>query len=313
MSNQAQLHTQTDKPVILVTGAFSQIGQFLIPKLIKNYTLVTVSRKNKHPLHPEARLVKIDLLTAKKKDIEEIPRLFAIIHLAPVFILPEVLALFSDNLPQRVIAFSSTSIFGKKQSRDPYEQELISKLEQAENKIINYCSEKQINWTIFRPTLIYGADQDQNISFIRSIIKKYHFFPMVGAASGQSTGPGKGLRQPVHAYDLAIACLQVLHHSHSYNKSYNLSGGEILTYKEMVKRVFASLEKQPIIINIPLPLFRWIIKVLKVLPRYRFLSMEMANRMNSNLNFSHADAAADFNFQPMPFTLDFKLPDQRSQ
>jgi len=81
----------------------------------------------------------------------------------------------------------------------------------------------------------------------------------------------------------------------------------------MVKRIFESLGKKAMLVKIPLPLFRLLIKLLKVLPRYRFLSMEMANRMNSDLNFSHADATDDFNYQPMPFTLDFKAPDQLTQ
>ena len=298
---QSQNQGQTEKPVILVTGAFSQIGQFLIPKLVNKYTVICVSRKNKEQLHQQTQLVNIDLLTAEKKDVANIPPLFAIIHLAPVFILPQVLNLFSSNLPQRLIAFSSTSIVGKKNSSDPYEQELIGKLQRSENEIADYCEAKHINWTLFRPTLIYGANQDQNISFIRSIIEKYHFFPLVGQ--------GKGLRQPVHAYDLATACTQALQNSNTYNKSYNLSGGETLTYSNMVKRVFTFLGKKPIILNIPLPLFRVMIRLLKVLPKYRFLSMEMANRMNSDLNFSHAQAADDFNFQPMPFTLDFKARD----
>jgi nucleoside-diphosphate-sugar epimerase len=301
---------QPQNPTILVTGAYSQIGQFLLPELVKDYTVISVSRKNKLAVYHEAQLLNIDLITAEKKDIITVPELFAIIHLAPVFILPEVIKLFSDNLPQRIIAFSSTSIFGKKQSCDPHEQELISKLQQAENAIMEYCNPNHINWTIFRPTLIYGANQDKNISFIRSIINKYHFFPLVG--------DGKGLRQPVHAHDLALACVQALHNSKTYNKSYNLSGGETLTYSDMVKRIFNSLGKKVIILKIPLPVFRLAIKLLKVLPRYRFLSMEMANRMNSDLNFSHAQATNDFNYQPMPFTLafktqDFKSPDQSSQ
>jgi len=110
-----------------------------------------------------------------------------------------------------------------------------------------------------------------------------------------------------------MACVQALHNNNTYNKSYNLSGGETLTYSDMVKRIFESLGKKAMLVKIPLPLFRLLIKLLKVLPRYRFLSMEMANRMNSDLNFSHADATDDFNYQPMPFTLEFKLPEQHNQ
>jgi nucleoside-diphosphate-sugar epimerase len=68
----------------------------------------------------------------------------------------------------------------------------------------------------------------------------------------------------VHADDLAKACLAVMDHSTTYEKAYNLSGGEILSYRDMIIRIFLSLKQKPILITIPLPLFRTVISLLKI-------------------------------------------------
>lgn len=297
-------HVAAAKQTILVTGAFSQIGHFLLPKLIDEFSVISISRKSQLPRHTAEKVIKLDCLTADAKDISQLPELFAVIHLAPLFLLPNLLDVLVENLPRRIIAFSSTSIYGKKDSADPNEQKLINQLAQAEKQLIERCNAAQINWTIFRPTLIYGANQDKNISLIKKIIEKYHMFPIVGE--------GQGLRQPVHANDLATACLLALHNTNAFNKSYNLSGGETLTYTEMVKRVFYSLNKKVIILKIPLPVYRLLIRLLRTFPKYQFLSTEMAVRMNTDLNFSHQKARDDFDYQPVPFTLKSFAADQNA-
>ena len=88
-----------------------------------------------------------------------------------------------------------------------------------------------------RPTLIYGLGKVKNVREIAALIKRFGFFPIVGA--------GNGKRQPVHAEDLARACVSALLTETAANRAYNISGGEVLTYREMVNRIFASLADAP--------------------------------------------------------------------
>ncbi len=53
----------------------------------------------------------------------------------------------------------------------------------------------------------------------------------------------------MHADDLAIGVLQAMHNEKTYGKSYNVSGGEIVTYREMLERLFRVLDKKPRIIK----------------------------------------------------------------
>ncbi|MHB1051852.1 MAG: hypothetical protein ACYCZT_02110 [Thiobacillus sp.] len=116
-------------------------------------------------------------------------------------------------------------------------------------------------------------------------------------------GKAQGLRQPVHAQDVADACLAALQAPSAANRAYNLSGGEALAYRDMVARIFAALGRQPRLLTVPLWVFSLAVAVLRRLPRYRHCSAAMAQRMNRDLVFDHGDAAQDLDFRPRAFVL----------
>jgi hypothetical protein len=97
--------------------------------------------------------------------------------------------------------------------------------------------------------------------------------------------------------------LTLLNKPVSYNKAYNLSSGETLSYRQMVEKIFQILGKKPYFITIPLLLLRLVLKGARILPNYRFLTAEMANRTHQNLCFDHTEATQDFGYQPRSFLL----------
>lgn len=278
---------------ILVTGATSQIGRFLLPLLLDaGFTVHALSRTPPTTNNQSIVWHQIDIETEALPAIQ----INAIIHLAPLPLLPDLLARQSEHGFKdltHIIAFGSTSLFSKKDSSNQQERVFVQKLADAETSLANFCQVKKIAWTIFRPTLIYGCGQDKNITVIAEFIRRFKFFPLIGEATG--------LRQPVHSNDLAKACLTVLNNPKAFNRAYNLSGGETLSYREMIERIFEALTLPPRFIHIPLILFMALIKVAAILPRYRYLSGEMARRMNQDLNFDHEQAKHDFGYRPINF------------
>jgi len=161
--------------------------------------------------------------------------------------------------------------------------------------VSHFCTAHGIAYTILRPTLIYDEGQDENVSRIASLIRKLGFFPVCGAASG--------LRQPVHARDLAHAAIQALPAEAAFNQAYNLSGGEALTYRAMVERIFRGLGKTPLIVSLPLEVWKFALTALDWLRPNKTLkrNVNMVARMNVDLWFDHAAATHDFGYRPGPF------------
>jgi len=277
------------KPSIIVTGASSQIGRFALPRLAaQGFAVHALSRK------PPAIAAGPGFLW-HQADIAAGPlpavNADALVHLAHLALLPPLI----PQLPhlRRVVAFGSTSVFSKQDSPDPREQAVAAQLAEAERAVASACEARGIAWTMLRPTLVYGLGLDKNVETITRFIRRFGFFPVVGG--------GRGLRQPVHADDLASACIAALDCPASFNRAYNLSGGETLTYRQMVERIFQALGKPPRILPIPLPLFQALLQAAAWLPRYRYLTPEMASRMNQDLCFGHAEAVRDFGYAPRGF------------
>lgn len=285
---------------IVVSGASSQIGYFLMPALRRRGCSLWGLGRSLSLAKSDQRWLSVDLDKKKSRSrladrlARETP-IYTYIHLAPLWLLPGLLVdlVAVGALPQRLVAISSTSRLSKINSEIVREKALANRLAQAEDTVATFCSAQNLPWTIFRPTLIYGCERDKNITFIKNFIRRFAFFPLAGQASG--------LRQPVHAEDLAGAIEKVLPLSLTYQKIYNLGGGETLTYRQMVSRIFARLEKKECLVTLSPGLFEWLLKMVCRLHRGLDISPGMAQRMNEHLCYDYQDAERDFAYQSRRF------------
>ena len=220
------------------------------------------------------------------------------ICVAPIWVLPDYFPLIEASGARRVVALSSTSRFTKVGSGDTAENAIAAKLIDAEARVQRWAEGRGIEWVVLRPTLIYGQGRDKNISEMARFIRRLGFFPLLGSA--------QGLRQPIHAEDVAAACVAALQAPEAANRAYDISGGETVAYREMVARVFAALGRPARLVTVPLWAFRLAVAMMRRLPRYRHWSAAMAERMNRDLVFDHAEAARDLGFKPRGFALTAK-------
>lgn len=214
---------------------------------------------------------------------------------APIWVLPQYFDMIEAFGAHRVVALSSTSLFVKDDSSNDDERKIARCLAEGERALSVWAEAKGIEWVILRPTLIYGRGRDKNLTEIVRFVRRWGFFPILGQAAG--------LRQPVRAEDVAAVCVAALTVSTAANRAYNISGGETLSYRDMVGRIFRAIGKSPRLVTVPRWLFRLVVTTVRVLPRYRHWTMEMAERMNRDLVFDHADAARDLGYSPGLFQL----------
>jgi nucleoside-diphosphate-sugar epimerase len=274
---------------VLVTGATSQIGRFLLLRLLEaGYEVVAVSR-HPGPAHPRVGWVAGDVSDAGFL----CPAAQVLIHIAPLRLLSGFLPRFLAAGGRRVVCFGTTSRYSKALSPDPLEQAFARDQVAAEARVAELCEATGADWTLFRPTLIYGAGMDRNVTVIARLIRRFGVFPLFGAAAGR--------RQPVHADDLAAACVAALGEPRSFNRAYDLTGAETLSYRQMVERIFAAENRRPRFISVPLLLFRVAMWFVSRILRFKDFNPEMARRMNEDLIFDSRPAISDFGYAPRRF------------
>ncbi len=215
---------------------------------------------------------------------------------APIWVLPDYFGLLERSGAQRIVALSSTSRFTKDDSPDPAEQDVAYRLAEAEQRLQTWAEARGIEWIILRPTMVYGRGRDRNVTEIARLIRRWGIFPLLGE--------GRGGRQPVHVEDVAAACAEAIQCPEAKNHAFNLSGGEVLSYKKMVTQVFESLDKKPRFVRLPRWGFRLALMGLRLLPRFRHWSIAMAERMDRDMVFEHQEAKALLGFSPRSFRLE---------
>ena len=286
-ATQARLKTP-----VLVLGATSLIGRFAMPRLAEGGVKVfALSRAGSQA----PGWVRADLSAADLQDY--LPTAPTVLSLSPIWHLPQALPALKVKGMQRLVAFSSTSVFTKATSPDACEREVVKRLAEGEAAVRAFCEAQGVAWTILRPTLIYAERQDQNVTRLAGMIRRFGVLPL--------NGKGEGLRQPVHADDLAWAALAAAVSPEAHNRAYDLAGGEIVSYRKMAERVFEGLGRRPRIIAAPEWLWRLAFTLAR--PLLPGATAQMGVRMGDDLTFNNGPAKRSFGWNPRSFHPNFKV------
>lgn len=273
---------------ILVTGGTGVIGPALISALnARHYDVIALSRR---PAVGDNQL-QGDLEDPGSYELSG--EVHTAVHAGPIWLLDRNLQRWQQAGLSRLVAFSSSSGETKAESPSIRERQLAETLLTSERRCREFCEQYGIALTIFCPTMIYGYGRDQNVSRIANWIRRYRFFPIAGQ--------GTGRRQPVHVDDLVAACLSAIDRDATYGRKYFLSGGETLSYREMIERIFAGVGLRARIARVPVILYRNVLELLLRLRIAKDLDPAMADRMEQDLCFDHSEAATDFGYNPGPF------------
>ena len=290
----------------LILGAASLVGRFLTPRLVASGVRpVALSRQ-------ALRLDGVDGLQADLHDPDlaaRLPRIATVYSLSPIWLLPHALPALIGAGATRVVAFSSTSRFTKTASPVEAERAVAARLADGEDRVIALCEASGVAWTLLRPTLIYAEGRDGNVSRLAALIRRFGFLPLAGR--------GEGLRQPVHADDLAAAALAAAGAPNAAGRAYDLPGVETLSYRLMAERVFEGLGRAPRIVTVPAPL--WSLAFVLAKPLLPGATTAMGTRMSEDLTFDSEPARRDLGWAPRGFHPDFqslhphrKRPEQRA-
>ena len=219
----------------VIFGATSMIGRHLLRRLSEQGATGQCLSRRSSPV-PQETPQGFSWRILPAKGALSAPADADLLSLAPIAALPPLLARTTGG--RRLVALSTTGVTYKAQSPDPAERAEAEAVRRAEEEIGRLCRERGIAWTILRPTLIYDPGLDLNVSAIADAARRFGFVPVAWPATGR--------RQPIHADDVAHAMVAALDAPGAVGRILDIPGGETLTYRDMVRRIFRALGRRPV-------------------------------------------------------------------
>ena len=112
--------------------------------------------------------------------------------------------------------------------------------------------------TVFRPSIIFGPEDD----FFNKFASLARFMPALPLVGG-----GKTRFQPVFAGDVAAAFAAAVAGETRPGTTYELGGPEVLSFRELMQYVLATIERKRLLVPIPFGLAKFQAAFLQLMPK----------------------------------------------
>ena len=279
---------------VFVTGGTGFTGSYVVPLLLKNgYQVRCLHRPGSDRsilAHPELEWALGDLSDSEALSAS-IRGADALVNIASLGFghVDSIVRAAKDAGIQRAVFVSTTAIF----------TQLNAKSKQVRLAAETAIETSGLDYTILRPTMIYGSSRDRNMW---RLIRFLRYSPIVPVF-----GDGNYLQQPIYVGDVAQAIVSCLCKDQTVGKSYNIAGKDPLTYNQVIDTIAARMQKRVWKVHIPSSPVVSLLKLFERLHVPFVIKAEQVLRLNENKNFSYEEAERDFGFNPLSFEEGIKL------
>ena len=272
--------------MLLVTGITGLTGRFLLAELRKaGYAgrircLVRANSDVAWIADNDVELFRGDVSdTASVR--EAVDGVAGVIHVAHIHNSRQITRACLERGIRRVLYVNTTGVFSKFRGCS----ELYRQLEKE-------ILESGLDYTIVRPTMIYGNQRDRNIHKLVKVVNRFPVVPVLGR--------GQGLMQPIYAQDLARAIAEAFVRPVSVGKAYNVAGKHPLPYIEILRAISRALNKKRRFVHIPYCFALAVGYVGNYIPN-GLVDLEKVQRLSEDKAFDYSEAVRDLDFAPRSF------------
>ncbi len=269
---------------VLISGATGLLGQGMLTLLASSG-----SHDVRCLVRPTSRVELLrgrDLVYGDARDERSLERALrgvdAFVHAAGVEYAPQVLSAARRAGVERLVIVSSTS------AHSAFEHRSGPRLSME-----TLVRESGLEWTIVRPSMIYGSELDHNMHKLLRFLDRFPVFPVFG--------PGTNLWQPVYYEDLARGVLAALEYSGATGQIYDLPGAEPLTYFDLVQTAAGALGRKPRIVRLPLEPVRRTLAATERLGLPLPVKSEQVLRLREDKAYPYEKARRELGYAPRAF------------
>jgi NADH dehydrogenase len=152
-----------------------------------------------------------------------------------------------------------------------------------------YLRKSGLNYTIFRPSIIFGRDDE----FINTFMRMIKLSPFIPVLRG-------GKLQPIHLGDVTSCFVQALTNPETDRKTFELGGSEQLTLEEIIRLIMKALEVERILIPIPTYLMYLPAFILQHVLKNPPITLDQLKMLEEDNVCDMKEALSVFSFSPIP-------------
>ncbi|MEZ4771199.1 MAG: complex I NDUFA9 subunit family protein [Caldilineales bacterium] len=298
--------------MIVVTGGSGYIGSYIVWKLVEAGEHVRVMVHNTERATQEGRLagLPVEWVQGDVTRPETLPAVMqgadAVIHTVAIAIEKGGRTYEEINYGGTVNVVDAARTAGVRRFLNMCQLGADSQLPYrflaSKGKAQEYVAQSGLDWTAFRPSSVWGPEDEFANSFARLIPLTPVIFPIIGDENARF--------ESVYVGDVATTVVKTLHDPTTLQQEYELGGPEVLTLEEIERRTLQALGKKRKLIHLPMGLIRLAVTGMETLlpspPVTRSL-LELLAVPNVTTN----NQLRRFVDQPRPFTVENIAPYMR--
>lgn len=136
-----------------------------------------------------------------------------------------------------------------------------------------------LDYTVFRPSLVFGP-KDKSVNLFIRMIRLAPIFPVIGSGTGRT--------QPVSVSDVAKAFVSSVEDRNTFGKTYELGGPDSMTYEGLFDLVMEVIGVKKKKLHIPIPIIRPIAALyellqIPVISRDQLIMLEEDNTCDNSI------------------------------
>lgn len=251
--------------MILVTGGTGFLGSYIVQRLVAEHQRVRVLVRNPDRAQREGRLAGLPVEwvfgdvtqpASLEPALEGVQR---VIHTAAVAIENGDATYEAINYQGTVNVVDASARAGiihfVNVSQMGAAPELPYRFLASKGKAQQYVANSGLKWTAFRPSVLFGPEDEFANTFARLVSLSPLIYPIVGTDESKF--------QPVWVGDVASAVVQSLTDDNALHQEFELGGPEVLTLEEIERRTLAARGARRLMIRFPMPLLRVIVSLME--------------------------------------------------
>ena len=252
--------TVRDKPVV-VTGASGLVGSHLCEVLVTGGWKIRAIVRDTNKAARRLGHLPIEIRTGDIRNVADMRSALkgagAVVHLAAIAIEKPGESYSSTNADATRVLIDSATAEGAQRfvhmsqngsdSKSPYA------FLRSKGVAQDLVQESNLRWTILRPSVIVGPEDE----FVNVLARLVRLSPLIFPLPGGGTARF----QPIAVADVVRAIVKCLEDDSTVRRSYTIGGPAPLTLRQMTERILIAMNASRSLVSVPVPALRPIVAI----------------------------------------------------